>query len=135
MSETNPAANLAYDPRIYLAAERTALSWNRTALAWMVFGFVVERTALAAPALGFGSDKTADLLAALGVAAVAYATWVAFDSARRGARQLKALSHHAPPDATPVGRITGTGWLAAGAGFVLAVVLTYEIAQRLLGFG
>ncbi|HQI02851.1 MAG TPA: DUF202 domain-containing protein [Deltaproteobacteria bacterium] len=34
------------DPRVYLAAERTFLSWVRTALALMGFGFVVARFGL-----------------------------------------------------------------------------------------
>ncbi len=31
------------DPRVFFAAERTALAWNRTALTLMAFGFAVER--------------------------------------------------------------------------------------------
>lgn len=36
MSELN-------DPRVFFAAERTALAWNRTALTLMAFGFAIER--------------------------------------------------------------------------------------------
>ncbi|MGD9952292.1 MAG: YidH family protein [Burkholderiales bacterium] len=34
------------DPRVFFAAERTLLAWNRTGLTVMAFGFVVERFGL-----------------------------------------------------------------------------------------
>jgi putative membrane protein len=34
------------DPRVYFAAERTLMAWNRTGLTLMAFGFVLERFGL-----------------------------------------------------------------------------------------
>jgi putative membrane protein len=34
------------DPRVFFAAERTLLAWNRTTLSMMAFGFVIERFGL-----------------------------------------------------------------------------------------
>ncbi len=34
------------DPRVFFAAERTLLAWNRTSLTLMAFGFMIERFGL-----------------------------------------------------------------------------------------
>lgn len=34
------------DPRLFFAAERTLLSWNRLIISLMIFGFVIERFGL-----------------------------------------------------------------------------------------
>ncbi|WP_447601454.1 YidH family protein [Nitrospira sp. Nam80] len=39
------------DPRVFFAAERTLLAWNRTSLTLMAFGFVIERSGLLLRAL------------------------------------------------------------------------------------
>ena len=43
LSHTGKPDSFSNDPRIYLAAERTFLSWIRTGVALMGFGFVVAR--------------------------------------------------------------------------------------------
>lgn len=40
------------DPRVFLAAERTLLAWNRTVLSLVAFGFVIKRFGLSVALLG-----------------------------------------------------------------------------------
>jgi len=51
MSELN-------DPRVFFAAERTLLAWNRTSLTLMAFGFVIERFGLLLHLLSPRTDAT-----------------------------------------------------------------------------
>src|SRR6266513_673057 len=46
------------DPRVFFAAERTLLSWNRTSLALMAFGFVIERFGFFAIMLSLRQGET-----------------------------------------------------------------------------
>ncbi|MFN4262200.1 MAG: YidH family protein [Thioalkalivibrionaceae bacterium] len=116
---------------MFLAAERTALAWNRSALALMAFGFVVERAGFLGEALSANVPAGASWPAAvLGIVAMLMAASVAGLSAWRGRLILEALIRHAPPEAVPPRRVALLGWATMALGLWLSVWLTIETAMR-----
>ncbi len=86
------------DPRVLFAAERTLLAWQRTALALMSLGFVVERFGLS---LQMARDQSASVSQrsfslGLGVLLLLGAT-VALISARQYRQVTRALDVEATP--------------------------------------
>lgn len=89
------------DPRVFFAAVRTLLAWQRCSLALMAFGFVIERFSLFLTLLRLEPESSARQFFSLlvGVALILLGSAVAFASSiafRRFVREL-------PPQDVPSG--------------------------------
>ena len=87
------------DPRVFFAAERTLMAWNRTGLTLMAFGFVLERFGLFLHMLRQAPGSVGrDLSFWIGVAFIALALIVmsfSFVQFRRVLATLKPIVIHA----------------------------------------
>ena len=94
------------DPRVFFAAERTLMAWNRTGLTLMAFGFVLERFGLFLHMLrGEPGHAGRDLSFWIGIAFIALALWVIAFSVVQFRRVLKTLK----PVEIPARYCTGSG--------------------------
>ena len=79
------------DPRVFFAAERTLMAWNRTALTLMAFGFVLERFGLFLHVMHHSSPAGRDLSFWLGIAFITLALIVVGFSIMQFRRVLRTL--------------------------------------------
>lgn len=115
------------DPRVFFAAERTLLAWNRTSLALMAFGFVIERFGLFVTILMPDHAHTAQrglsfwtgiLFVLLGAGVAAYSTL-----------QFRTVLKTLKPIEIPDGYRTNPGIITNLAVTFLGLVLTFYFFQ------
>jgi putative membrane protein len=113
------------DPRVLFAAERTLLAWNRTSLALIAFGFMVERAGMllkaVSPRLVDAGSQTMTFW--IGLSFIALGAFSAVYSSCQYASLLKTLN----PAEFPAGYGAKWGlavnWLVAFLGLALMIVL------------
>jgi putative membrane protein len=109
------------DPRVLFAAERTLLAWQRTAIALMGFGFVVERFGLFLQVVGHQSASGASrgFSLAAGILLLLLGAAVALISAR----QFRQIAKSLDPSVIPPGYWTNVGVALNVVMALIAVVL------------
>jgi putative membrane protein len=109
------------DPRVLFAAERTLLAWQRTAIALMGFGFVVERFGLFLQVVGHqtASGASRGFSLAAGVLLLFLGAAVALISAR----QFRQIAKNLDPAVIPPGYWTQVGVVLNVVMALIAVVL------------
>src|SRR5271154_4837546 len=104
------------DPRVLFAAERTLLAWQRSAIALMGFGFVVERFGLFLQMVThqFESAAQRSFSLSIGVLLLVLGAAVALISAR----QFRTVARNLDPAVVPPGY-----WTQVGVGLNVVIAL------------
>jgi putative membrane protein len=110
------------DPRVFFAAERTLLAWNRTSLTLMAFGFVIERFGLFVHMLlpQPGTPLQRGLSFWIGLAFILIGSL----TATAAVVQFRRVLHTFKPSEIPAGYFINLGSVATGVIAAMGAALT-----------
>jgi putative membrane protein len=126
-------ASAASDPRVLFAAERTLLAWQRSSIALMGFGFVIERFTLFLSVLRHAPQDAAHHLFAttVGILLILLGAGVALISSLTYRRFVKTLATENIPPGYPLRFGFLINLAVAVAGIALATYLLVSTFQAL----
>lgn len=111
------------DPRVFFAAERTLLAWQRTGLVLMAFGFMIERAGILMQVLSPSEDKLAQASFWLGMMFMLLGVLTIVTAVRQFMKVLPAFQPAELPHGYRVGLSVTLNLLVAGAGLILIISL------------
>lgn len=118
------------DPRVFFAAERTLLAWNRTSLTLMAFGFVIERFGLVMRVvLPAAAPEGARYSFWIGLAFILLGAYTSVLSTLQFRRVLRTLKPVEIPDGYRASAGVVVNLCVAALGVLLAVHLLFDGAR------